>query len=216
LLSHDVPLILLSADNIEHDGGRASLRAYWLYRTVLDHYTPFRSGGYIFAVKKEYAHQPVFADKLPASDVGARALFDEVFASPDLRAAPASWGASIKQLQARMTSESLDVSDALRANASLSKTGVLNKNAASASKRFDVLVLRLTCIGPSNAVLAWESGASGQGTARSTQFLAQTGTMIVPLGSFPSWVLSPSDASLSLNAPDCEITQAELRQRRLP
>ncbi len=215
LINQHVPLILLSANNIEHDGGRASHRAYWLYRTVLDHYVPFRSGGFIFAIKKEYADQPMFANKRPQSDVGTRALFEEVFALPNLAAAPASWGASINQLQARMATESLDVSNELETGAPFSKTSMVDKTDLAASKRFDLLVLTLACTRPTRAVIAWHS-ATGQTSAGSTQFLARAGTVIVPMGSFPSWILGPSETSLSLNAPDCKVKHAELRMRKHP
>ena len=219
LLSRNVPLLLLSADNIEHDGGRASLRAYWLYRTILEHYIPFRSGSFIFAVKRDYAAEPPFTDKLPESEAASQALFDEVFAATDLRSAPASWGASAVRLQVRMTAESLDITDAINPATTTSAVSDINKDIKASSPgthRFDLLVLSLTCNRPVNAVVAWQTGPAGSTLARSTQFIAQTGTSIVPLGSFPSWILGPAATSLSLNVPGCEVKHAELRRRRPP
>ena len=219
LVSRNVPLVLLSADNIEHDGGGASLRAYWLYRTILQHYIPFRSGGFIFAVKRDYAGKPPFADRLPESEAAIQALFEEVFAVTDLRSAPASWGASVDRLQGRMTAESVDITEAINPAAGGTPANDINKEIRTSSpgvRRFDLLVLALTCDRPTNAVFAWQTGPAGSALAHSTQFAAQTGTLIVPMGSFPSWIMGPAVTSLSLNAPACKVRHAELRRRMPP
>ncbi|MFC4157936.1 hypothetical protein [Chitinimonas lacunae] len=47
-LSRDLPSIaLLEADNIVHDGGGPALRSHYLYRFVLEHYTPALENGFV-------------------------------------------------------------------------------------------------------------------------------------------------------------------------
>lgn len=215
-----IPLLLLSAENIEHDGGSAALRTYWLYRFVLADYLPFEAGGYLFAVRRDRAGELQFSSRLKAQREGVVELFDQAFSTNDLQRIPVSWGASYPSLQAEFGPESLaliaspgDGGDARFVARDRSDGEIRDPG------RFDVLTVSLACNkSPSEARVFWSSRRGGREFNRSVALSAASGTLVIPVGAQPAWVLADAVTDLGLSLPDgeCRVREARLRHRRRP
>jgi hypothetical protein len=206
LRAHATKLLLLSADNITHDGGSAALRAHWLYRFVLTEYFAFTFGDLVFAVRRDLASQEPFRGALAASPLSPVAAFDAAFAQPDLKGIPLSWGAA-ETLAGRMAADGATLP--LRAGA----------DGIDVATGFDILRLQLACPAwqATQAWLHWTGYANGHTEPGSAMFTAQAGTLLVPVGAYPSWILADriSSVALTLEAPGCSVAAAALH-RRLP
>ena len=246
LNSREVPLILLKADNVEHDGGTAALRAYWLYRFVLSYYMPFRLNGFIFAVRRDDAQKDSIKSFAALGRRQTIELFDEAFAVQDLRAIPISWGRSYSTLISRLTATQLQLEPSVDKDGTilLSPIRMLKSNNNAEGSTYDMLRLRLECDNPSkynthNTQLSWkndidrgstirhakteaflsrEEAYSGSIITGGSRFSSSSGTLLVPIGAYPSWMLSkfPSEIRLKFTNQACRVLEAELRQRAVP
>jgi hypothetical protein len=220
--SRKVPVFLLRADNIEHDGGTAALRAYWLYRYVLSNYIPFRLNGLLFAVHRDDADQDRYKQLIGANKQQTIALLEEAFAVANLRSIPISWGASYGTLKARLAQSNLHlVTSAGKDGTILLNMPKENESINQASLGIhDILRLRLECKSPADteARLSWEGAYGGSSITGGTQFAVNSGTMLVPVGAYPSWILSERRSNIALNFEEhaCKVLEAELLRRAAP
>lgn len=68
-LKENLPTIaLLEGTNIIHDGGGLALRNPYLYRFIIDHYTPFYVDGFILGRKKDSPLTPITSIEIPLMD----------------------------------------------------------------------------------------------------------------------------------------------------
>lgn len=68
-LKGNLPTIaLLEGENIIHDGGGLALRNPYLYRFIIDHYTPVYVDGFILGRKKDSAPTPITSIEIPLTD----------------------------------------------------------------------------------------------------------------------------------------------------
>jgi hypothetical protein len=168
-----IPLLLLSANNIEHDGGSAALRTYWLYRFVLADYLPFEENGYLFAVRRDLATEPGFSSRLKVQREDVVELFDQAFAVDDLLRIPASWGASYRSLRAEFGPEALNLATSSQDGGD---TRLVARDRSDGEipdpGRFDVLTVLLSCReSPGGARVFWSSRRGGASVQPVCRFL---------------------------------------------
>jgi hypothetical protein len=96
-----IPLVLISAANILHDGGKPSLRNFVIYQFLLQNYLPFKDEfGLIWMIRKgeerrlDHTHYKV--------DQGLVEL-NKTFLQKQLQGLPAAWGNSGVTLLSKMT-----------------------------------------------------------------------------------------------------------------
>jgi hypothetical protein len=216
--THRVPLLLLTASNITHDGGTAALRAYWLYRYAIENYVPFRRDGYIFAVRRDLVGDARFA-RFIDRDAPDVSLFEEAFGINDLANIPRAWGASEATLESALGNERRSVHPAE------SGDGVtrLDAQPGDAERRtlphFDLLRLRSECATSEGVMrLTWSSRRGNTLSNHALAFVAHSGTLLVPVGARPSWTLADaiSDVSLEHANTQCTIRGAEWLTRSRP
>jgi hypothetical protein len=235
------PVVLVSADNILHDGGPASLRAPLVYRHVL--LTPgfevVSTDRLVWLVRADRVQRLAGAgawrvapiDDAPASPLHA------VFRPPSLDSIPASWGRSAATLEGRMrlvrvlgegragppagTVEAAAASpDPARARGSLRldvSDGRLDGRDAG------ILSLDLRCPRaarlPPFVRVRWAGARHGESDVALLRFSAWEGHLMVPLDAAPAWLLARDLRSLRLELEDpnaCtsfEVTNARLYQR---
>jgi hypothetical protein len=222
LSSQKVPLLLLKADNIEHDGGTVALRAYWLYRFILSTYVPFRLNGFIFAVHRDDAEQERFKSLVFMNPQETMGLFEEAFTVTNLHGIPLSWGKSVSTLQSRFEASHLQLNPSVGSDRKImlssSNDWESNKNATEGS--YDLLKLRLKCDdqAENEANLSWNGAYHGSIIKGESRFSAGTGTLLVPVGAYPAWILSErrSEVTLDFSAKTCLVLEAELLKRVTP
>jgi hypothetical protein len=208
LLARGTKLMLLSAENNNTDGGSSALRAYWLYRFILQNYRAFSMNGFLFAARSDLSNSEPFRTIFAASPVPSTHWFEAAFAESDLKAIPLSWGRSDAILASRL--ERTDAPLPLEAN---SKGVVVPPN-------FDLLRLVLSC--PSDLVtqasLSWDGQRNGDVISGSARFTASAGTLLVPVGAYPSWILAEriDNVALSLPPDTCYVASASLHRRLHP
>jgi len=223
LSSRKVPLFLLRVDkNIEYDGGSAALRAYWLYRFVLSNYIPFRFNGFIFAVRRDDAEQDGFKPLIAINPQQTMELLDEAFVVTNLRGIPISWGKSYDTLKSRLTTSHLKLVPSVGADGTilLNAPKALESSDHSTQDSHDLLRLRLECDRPAEpqARLTWNGVYRGSIITGELSFYADSGTLLVPIGAYSSWMLSERRSEITLNFSNraCRVLEAELLQRAVP
>jgi hypothetical protein len=218
LAERQVPLLLLSADNIAHDGGSAALRAYWLYRFVLANYLPFERDGYVFAVRKDLAREPGFAGSLPAPGADV-ALFEEAFAVTDLKSIPLAWGSSANALDRSFAPVRLDATILDLGNGRTGLAPASPPNDRAGLPRFDMLRLSLHCTRPVESMhLRWSAREYGATSTYELAFAPASGMLLVPVGARPAWTLAEeiSDVTLDTKGSACSVNGAQWLQRQPP
>jgi hypothetical protein len=227
LAAQRVPLLLLKASNIEHDGGTAALRAYWLYRFVLTEYVPFEREGFIFAVHRDLTQQPGFARFVSRSAMSHLALFEQAFASTDLERLPEAWGASERTLEHSFTASRLEA----RAVDSIGGPTVITPATDSAGRaelpRFDMLRLEMRCAGAGQLrhrmQLRWRARSQDKSSEHEIAFTATSGVLLIPLGARPAWILADEITRVTVETNDtqaeggaCVVARATWMQRKRP
>jgi hypothetical protein len=206
LRARGVKLLLLSAENITWDGGSNALRAYWLYRFALADYVAFRFNGFLLAVRRDLAGDEPFRSILAESTLAPNDVFEAAFAERDLKNIPATWGRSFGSLSHLL--EPTKVSLELEAEG----------QGVAAPPDFDLLRLEFDC--PSGleaqATLRWEGLADGHAMSDVAQFTASSGTLLVPVGAYPSWMLAQRIEGVTLEADKCRVASASLYRRIRP
>lgn len=189
-------LALFSAENITHDGGGLALRNPLLFRYIFNNYDPVQEGNFIIGYLKG------------AEDVanpGIRLmLLDESFATKNLGKIPVSWGRSDKYLLKMMhLIHTIDYKDRVL-NHMAHSDDLLLINGNDPFINYDVFNLRLagmeagllkfdfTCIDqtaePTIQIYWWGDQQTGANELASLRFIADTGTLIIPLDSQPRWL----------------------------
>lgn len=204
------PAILLSADNIVHDGGPSSLRSNLLYREVV------LSKGYklVSVDKQVWLIRPDRVDRLTAGAVAvdldspaAVSALDPIFHLQNLESLPASWGRSAKTLEkglAPVLRIASDVPSSMNAVRALGD-GRYAITGEDPHVRFDVsgsqlsgrqaglLSFEFSCESPDAAPMVgvyWSTSGQPEGAATFMTFRGRQGRLIVPVDSAPSWLLA--------------------------
>ena len=221
------PLVLLSLtpDQRCFDGGSVSLRSYLMYRTYALRYFPVRRGRFLFLADPE---------RVPEADVPDRGkrikMLSEMFYTANLQFICAAWGRSWTTLADRFdvvadhipqqallprtapasTAAPVETSSALGYD--LSELGLSGQEA-------DYLKIDLACDLKSHQPhpelkISWES--SDHAIRDGAVLRAAGSCLLVPLGSYPSWLLTERLGTLQIrladpkSCPDFAIREVQL------
>ncbi len=102
LENQQIPLVLLSSDNRNHDGGPLSLRDYWLYRYLLNTYTPFIDSSDNIWMIRNGQESRLAGTPFRIEPDKKIAYLSSVFWQENLDRLPISWGASTDQLISKL------------------------------------------------------------------------------------------------------------------
>lgn len=213
-----LPAILLSADNIVHDGGPLSLRSNLVYREVLlsTGYRLATIGTQVWMIRDDRVSRlpPGEANVVLAlNDPAALAMLDPIYRREDLEAVPASWGRSAASLD-----PTLSTVLQLPAGMSVVAHAVLRAGPDAYAitggdpyVRFDIADRHLSgrqagvmsfdfvCAAPDATPilgLYWSTPQSSEGVSTFLRFQGHQGRLIVPVDSAPSWLLAERIDSL--------------------
>lgn len=212
-----VPLLLLAASNITHDGGTVALRAYWLYRFVLAEYVPFKRDGYIFAVRRDLADTPGFVNFVQAS-ASTVDIFEEVFGVSDLKSIPRAWGHSSTELEKALSADAQPVQLVEVGNEHTKLDAQLSQAERKNLPSFDLLRLRMECAAEGAIRLVWTARHLDAISSHSLNFSAGSGTLLIPVGSRPAWTLAAevTEVNLDHGTTRCKVRGAEWLRRSKP
>ena len=207
------PAILLSADNIIHDGGPSSLRSNLVYREVLlsKGYKLATVGKQIWMVRADRIARLATGEGSSLIDLGsveALSVLEPVYHQKDLRGVPASWGRSVASLEKELSVPVLKVDSA--APSGFSGVRVLGNGSyaiegSDPHVRFDisesalsgrqagVLSFDFSCEQPSAAPMVgiyWSAPGVPESEMTFLTFRGHQGRLLVPIDSAPSWLLA--------------------------
>lgn len=223
-----LPAVLVSGDNVTHDGGPPSLRSNLVYRDVLlwKGYKLATIGRQVWLIRDDRLQRLSSLPGVSIQDVDSSPASPlmSVFHESDLRSIPASWGRSDSTLHKSMVSV-LDVPPSMISvvnDADQTAPGVFAVTGKDPFVRFDISTKQLrgddagllsfdfSCVGAPRAEpklrVFWGSGKSQESMAASFVLDGRQGRLIVPVDSSPAWLLSPHirtirvDAETSLDA----------------
>ena len=207
------PAILISGDNILHDGGSASLRSYLMYRylLLLPNYKVVQTESQVWLIREDRLKRLIGLDIKSQSSINEApsSLVNSIFRVPDLGDIPASWGRSYANLNkifhnVHRVSEGRPVS-------SVNSIAILKNNNYQVTGEdpfvtFDVRDLHLsgkdvglisfsfTCergSGPDPKVeFYWSSETLPQTELTVSRFNGKNGNLILPIDATPSWLLT--------------------------
>jgi hypothetical protein len=207
------PLAVLDFGNNVHDGGGLALRSPILYRFVLDHYAPRMEDGIMVGLPRSGP-----PESAPEAEL---ALFDQVFAVPDLQLIPVAWGRSWSSLKKR----SVEVRSLEKVPTRWEGDKVIWDISGLSLEGRDagLLTFRFRCDGPNGMArmrVQWRGdGQEAFGPTAISRFEAREGQLVVPLDAYPRWALlkQPRALLLALEPADAckhwEVDDAALAQR---
>ena len=224
------PAILLSADNIVHDGGPSSLRSNLLYREVLlaKGYKLVSVDKQVWLIRTDRVDRLTVGPTMSAVDpesAAAAAVLDPIFHLQNLESVPASWGRSVKSLKDGLAlvlgvkSDTPSSTNAVRAlgDGRYAITGEdpyvrFDLSASKLSGRqAGLLSFEFSCESPKSAPLVgvyWSTPGQPEGATTSMTFRGHQGQLIVPVDSAPSWLLAERIDSIRFDV-DGSITGCE-------
>lgn len=205
------PVVLISADNILHDGGPASLRANLLYRFILLDlgYKVVKTDNLVWLVRSDRV------ERLPKDmETSVSSLNDDatnpvhdVFRVPNMGNIPASWGRSAASLEARMQKvRSLpDSASPVLASVAREASGVYRVTGDDPHITFDISAWKLA--GRDAGILAfdfeceaagsapvleiyWATDVNAESELTVTRFDGKDGRLLVPMDAAPAWLLA--------------------------
>jgi hypothetical protein len=224
-LSADPPPVVLAAPAEQFDGGPVGLRSYLLYRYAVLNYAPVQCGKYTLLVRRDR----IALTRAPATQVAANAVVDslKVVSAPDqLYWIPWAWGRSWSDLRPRFDVVAALPDDTMQVRGA--------QPVAPGSRRYTKPngVISITCplppdfrdgtaadflhfafhFAPSHPSaralmqINWEYDDGS--TSSPALFYMESGDAVMPLGAYPSWLLSKHLAKLKI---ECE-SPSELTQ----
>lgn len=206
------PAILLSADNLVHDGGPSSLRSNLLYREVMltKGYKLVSVDKQVWMIRADRVGRLAVGPTMSAVDfdsAAAMAVLDPIFHLQNLESVPASWGRSAKTLKDGLApvlgvkSDTLSSTNAVRAlgDGRYAITGEdpyvrfdLSGSQLS-GRQAGLLSFEFSCASPGAVPLVgvyWSTPGQPEGAATFLTFRGRQGRLIVPVDSAPSWLLA--------------------------
>jgi hypothetical protein len=197
----DPPAAVLVAPAMAGDGVDASLRSYFLFRHFLRGYRPVAVGPWTFLVSERSPAYPAAVDSVRDDD-----LLERAFPHADLQWLPATWGSSWKALEAKAKriGEFLPVSQgsASASRCSAEDAGLLLVSAGrfqlADTTPIDLLEIRLRVVANPPSLLLLEYRPQPAGRTRAITMRVRGDRLIVPVGSFPSWLRSAGTPLIEL------------------
>jgi hypothetical protein len=229
------PLVLVAADNFNHDGRSASIRTHLLYRWVVSNYEPARIGNLVVAVRPDRVERLRRFTASPASDTQSAAqLWDQAFRLASLDGLPIAWGASLPRLERSRINRVLDLDHAAMHDLARADHGRLHVEGPAPRIEFalpapgvrgreaGILAFAFECaarsVQPTLAV-RWAEEGQPHSEDDAVRFVARTGELAVPLDAMPRWLLGERIATLQLDLHDAAacgtlaVRNARLYQR---
>lgn len=205
------PAILLSADNITHDGGPLSLRTNLLYREamLLKGYKLVSIDKQVWLIKPDRLGRLALSLSASAVDLAAAAVpvLDPIYRLRFLASVPGSWGRSAQALESEMEPVLSLPPDVLPSTHSLHDLGGGGYATAGddpyvrfdlsgfslSGKKAGILSFEFSCASvkatPVVSVM-WSTPDSPEGERTLLTFTGHQGRLIVPVDSAPSWILA--------------------------
>jgi hypothetical protein len=208
-----VPLVLLMTEKNIFDGGPLSLRDYWLYRYLLDRFTPFvDDGGYIWMVRKgqENLLNGTGYTIVPEQSL---AYLTTAFWQENISGLPGSWGSSFDQLKGKLSSPVNLLSGKLGAMNGLRKVDAQTIEVTGSpaylilevppGQKGDILYIETAApIQGSSMQAAWVNDLVPDfNDANHFTFNAGFSRYLIPLSAAPSWALSQSAQRIKIQFP---------------
>ncbi len=210
------PLVIVDFANYRPDASSLALRSYWLYRWIVEQYTPARIGAYGFLLRPDRA---VEAGALPRDE--QLAVLDRAFAQTELGFLPVAWGRSWQRLASHTRRRSV-----LTVVGGPEETKLTVPPADNISgKEAALLKFDFHCEGQSarpRLVVTWAFDGETQFESRALRFAAGEGPILAPLDHNPRWLFGGRLTHLAVRMEDpnaCasySLANAELLARRAP
>jgi hypothetical protein len=207
-LQKSPPDYVFLSPGVWHDGVSLSLRNPFLFRWVLDRYSPFQCGFGIWATKKTASNTidygnlscPLESYSQQVADVQ---LWSHSIGSPtDLSKIPIAWGRRSGSLMdeslfALQQTSTIELTDVSRFEFSLLSDD-------SIFDRLDLLIINSKCqIQKKNSENPYALITWGGSDFDRASFEWAEGTLILPLDTYPSWVMNQaSNSRISLEIPN--------------
>lgn len=224
----NIPFIIAKTNrNYFWDGGTPSLRNYLIYRFTINNYIPVFTGKNIYFLKdfKEYFNHDIYLN-----------LLNECFYNYDLKFIPYSWGKDSNNLQPKLVDKFF-----LKKYLNTDINNYLSKHESSIEYKFNdlsingrevgILMFDIKAINIKNMknvkhAITYNISFSSNITNHSSKwsnikFSSYNGRVIIPLDSFPNWLLSDKISSLRISALNLDkntniyIEQGLLAQRNV-
>jgi hypothetical protein len=209
-MSH-FPAILLSADNLVHDGGPSSLRSNLVYRELMlsNNYKVVVADGQVWMIRSDRMKKLNLDATTSVADLNESAVsvLDLIYRKQDLESLPASWGRSSQSLQSKVSSVlkiPTEIPDTGKSINTLGGSQYLivgedpqvrfNVAASNLSGRqAGLLSFDFSCESPEAVPtigLYWTTPKTSEGSTTFLTFRGHQGRLIVPVDSAPSWLLA--------------------------
>lgn len=234
-------LILISADNLVHDGGPISLRSNLIFRYIImkQNYKIVKIDGltWLVSLKKINRIDGLNVERIDNIDENPKNILNDIYREMNLKFIPASWGRSFITLEKQLakkyqisTQRSFNTHSVEKLNDDtykitgddpfirfdISDMNISGKNAGILSFDFECDKSQ------SNPVLElyWESNKYQETGDTGLIFNSHNGKLIIPLDSVPSWLLAEHILSIRIDVQDknsCnkfQINNIYLWQRR--
>ncbi|CAG9177798.1 hypothetical protein CURE108131_05475 [Cupriavidus respiraculi] len=205
------PVVLISADNIVHDGGPASLRANLLYRFLMLEtgykVVTFRNLVWLMRPDRVVRLAPEWhAEISELSDAPSNPV-NAVFRVPNLQWIPASWGRSAATLEPRMRTVQRLPADATAIYTDVVREpdGAYRVTGADPHITFDISSWGLAgrqagivgfdfsceAAGPPPVIeFYWATDRTDESEGTVLRFNGRSGRILVPVDSAPAWLLA--------------------------
>lgn len=220
-ISSQVPIVLVDANNILHDGGPVSLRSYLFYREYILNYVPVFINDFVFLVEKgrvPFISNLVRVGKIKA-EFASLELLNSIFAKPNLALLPVAWGKSFTALESKLTGHiSLDASPKTMRNLknvdgwfvperqdpaivfNISGLGINGRDAGML--HFDFTCQSKTSK-PVMLEVYWKPSLQQEVDETTVvRFLAEDGKVVVPMDISPKWLLADKIDKLRVDLKD--------------
>lgn len=235
------PLILISADNILHDGGPASLRSHLVFRYIImnPNYEIVKINEIIWLVLKEklYKLDGLNAQIIDKNDHESENILNKIFNIKDLKFIPASWGRSSSTLEKKLIHKGGVSHKSIISTHSLKEVAIFKyliigddpfirldiSNLNFSGKDAGILSFDFACKGKNPSPILeifWQSDTLVENEETVLRLNAHNGRLIIPMDSVPSWILSKKILSIRIDVQDkndCnefEINNINLWQRK--
>jgi hypothetical protein len=217
-----VPLALISANNILHDGGTLPLRAFWIYRYLLENYIPFEdNSGYVWMIRKGEETRLIDTRYHIGRKQEQSLLLEKAFGQYELLGLPASWGNSYGALIKKLDNPidlmeiTTNISQGDRVGDDVGQWTISGKKPSinvnfPTKANSDFLFLETvqnSCHGTIS--LSWKNNFTNETQISSFSFQNISDKFFIPVSASPSWYMSPSVNAISITfypKTECQVT----------
>lgn len=219
-----IPLALIRAENIAHDGGSLSLRNYVIYDYLIEQYLPFADEfGRVWMIKSGQEKRLEKTSYRIGSKQEQIDLLTQSFGLRDLAGLPAAWGKSMATLDAKLSGPK----DLLAEGKVIDQFGIEFTTNGSmviqepdsyivfeipSTVEGDLLYLEFNQeIESGNFQVYWADGKYIDfGDNNSFTFRSNSSKYLVPMSAAPSWAKSQHITRLRIIFPEADLSEIQL------